>query len=213
MASRIMTFTDAQLLQIAPLARDVYRNSFARAGVLEASGLLDHPRRLAHFLAQVCHETGGLALLVESLRYRSADRLTAVWPRYFPTRAAAAPYVDQPEKLANYVYGGRMGNVQAGDGWRFIGRGLLQITGREHYANVGRALGIDLVGQPFLAASDRYALPVALEIWRTKGCMAHADADDLLRVTKAINGGLNGLEDRHDWLVKAKTVLGVAVPA
>lgn len=205
-------FPLTQLLQLAPQAREAYRDAFAREDVLRTSGLLAHPWRLAHFLAQVCHETGGLRILVENLRYTTPERLMAVWPTRFRTREAALPYIGQPEALANKVYGGRMGNEHPGDGWRYIGRGLLQLTGRESYARIGRALGIDLVGQPFLAVSPEHALAIAVEEWRSSGCMAHADADDILKVTKAINGGYNGLADRRAWLVKAKALLE-AVPA
>ncbi len=200
-------FTTAQLLTLAPRARDAYRDAFERRDVLEASGLLARPLRLAHFLAQVCHETAGLTVLVESLHYRTAERLMQVWPKRFPTPASAAPFVGQPQALANHVYGGRNGNVAADDGWTFIGRGLLQLTGRGNYTRAGRALGIDLVGHPYLAASPDHALAVAVEVWRSLGCMVHADADDVVKVTLAINGGRTGLEDRRAWLAKAKAVL------
>src|SRR6266545_770391 len=107
--------TAALLQQLAPNARESYREAFARLDVLAASGLLDRPLRLAHFLAQVCHETGGLTILVENLNYR-AERLVAVWPLRFPTVASAVPYSGNPPALANRVYGGRMGNVNPGDG-------------------------------------------------------------------------------------------------
>lgn len=204
------TFDTGQLLRIAPRARECYREAFGHLDVLAAAGLLDRPLRLAHFLAQVCHETGGLLILVENLHYLSPERLMAVWPTRFRTRAAALPYVGKPEALANKVYGGRMGNVQSGDGWRFIGRGLCQITGRENYTRIGAALGLDLVGQPYLAVSPEHALTIAVEEWRTSGCTVHADADDIVKVTRAINGGLIGLSDRRVWLAKTKAVLEVA---
>src|SRR5688572_27900908 len=152
-----MTFDDAVLLALAPRARDAYRQALARLDLLEAAGLLAHPLRLAHFLAQVCHETGGLTVLVESLNYRAA-RLMDVWPKRFPTLALARRYAGRPRELANKVYGGRMGNVDPDDGWKYIGRGLLQITGRDHYARVGRALGIPLETQPSMAISPDHAL-------------------------------------------------------
>lgn len=206
-----MTFENASLLRLAPRARDAYREAFARVDVLAASGILDSPGRLAHFLAQVCHETGGLTILVENLHYR-AERLMEVWPSRFPTLSAARPFAGNPEALANAVYGGRMGNVHPGDGWRYIGRGLLQITGRETYARIGTALGIDLVGQPYLAVSPDHAVAIAVEEWRRSGCMRYADLDDVVEVTRAINGGLIGLRDRREWLLKAKTVLAQGVP-
>jgi putative chitinase len=205
----VTTFTTAQLLTIAPRARETYRDAFARTEVLAAAGMFERPLRLAHFLAQVCHETGGLTVIVENLHY-SAERLMVVWPTRFATRAVADVFAGKPQALANAVYGGRMGNVDPDDGWRFIGRGLLQLTGRESYERIGRALGLDLVGQPYLAASAEHALAVAVELWRQKKCDAPADADDLARVTRAINGGLIGLADRRAWLQKAKALLEVS---
>jgi putative chitinase len=205
----VTRLTLEQLLQLAPNARESYLDAFTREDILLASGILATPLRLAHFLAQVLHETGGLRVIVESLYYR-AERLVEVWPNRFPTVTEAAPFVGNPRALANEVYGGRMGNVAPDDGWRYIGRGLLQITGREHYARVGQALGIDLVGHPYLAAAPEHALAIALEIWRHSDCMSHADADDVVKVTVAINGGKNGLKDRRAWLAKTKALFGIA---
>lgn len=184
---------------VAPRAHFVYREAFARAVELPAT-----PLRLAHFLAQCCHETGGLTILRESLNYTSAERLVAVWPSRFPTTAAAAPYVRNPEGLANRVYAGRMGNTQPGDGWRFIGRGLLQITGRDAYREIGERIGVNLEANPELACLESHALSVALAVWQWKGCDIHADADDIAKVTRAINGGQIGLRDRKEWLLKTK---------
>lgn len=206
----MITFSRTELLQLAPTARDSYQEAFAREDVLAASGLLEHPRRLAHFLAQVCHETGGLTILVERLNYTTPERLMAVWPKRFRTRAAALPFVGKPEALANLVYGSRMGNVAPGDGWRYIGRGLLQLTGRDAYAVIGQAIGVDLVARPEQAASAEHALSVAIALWRWKGCDKPADLDDVVKVTRAINGGTNGLADRRAWLTKAKRLLEVA---
>lgn len=207
-----MTFDIAQLLRIAPQARDCYRETFARLDLLAAAGMLDRPLRLAHFLAQVCHETGGLTILVEDLHYRSPERLMAVWPTRFRTRAAALPFVGQPEKLADFVYGGRMGNVHPGDGFRYRGRGLPQLTGAEAYALIGQAIGVDLLAHPEQAISAQHALSVGIAVWQWKRCDRHADADDIVAVTKAINGGRIGLADRRTWLAKTKAVLEV-VPA
>lgn len=205
----------AALRQLAPRARDTYREAFARVDVLEAAGLFARPLRLAHFLAQVCHETGGLTILVENLNYRAARIIemgTASPPgsRWRSLVPRATELAGNPRAMANAVYGGRMGNVDHGDGWRYIGRGLLQITGRDHYARVGRVLGIPLEAQPYLAISPDYALTIALETWRASGCDALADADDIVGVTRRINGGLIGLADRRAWLVKAKDAIAVA---
>lgn len=196
----------ALLRTLAPRARAAYLEGFARLYLLQEAGMFDRPRRLAHFLAQVCHETGGLTILVENLHY-SATRLTEVWPRRFPDVAAAAPFAGNPRALANRVYGGRMGNVTPDDGWKYIGRGLLQITGRDHYARVGRALNLPLEEQSYLAISPDHSLAIALETWRWKGCDAPADADDVAGVTRRINGGRIGLADRRAWLAKTKPLL------
>jgi putative chitinase len=201
-----VTWGPDRLHALAPRARDAYREAFAREDLLAAAGLLERPQRLAHFLAQVCHETAGLTVLVENLNYRAA-RLMEVWPSRFRTLAAASLYAHAPRALANKVYGGRMGNLAPDDGWKYIGRGLLQITGRDRYRRVGSALGIPLEAQPYLAISPEHALAIALEIWRAGGCDEPADADDVAGVTRKINGGLIGLADRRDWLEKAQAVL------
>lgn len=205
------TFDLRHLAQLAPHAREAYKAAFARADVLASSGLLASPLRLAHFLAQVCHESAGLTVHVENLNY-SPERLLVVWPTRFPNLEVARLYAANPQRLAEKVYGNRpeLGNVEPGDGWRFIGRGMLQLTGRANYARVGRAIGVDLVAHPYLATSAEHMLAIACADWRLKGCDRHGEADDLLKVTRAINGGLNGLEDRRAWLVKAKAVLGVS---
>jgi putative chitinase len=206
----VITFDLRHLALLAPRARESYREAFAIGAFrLAESGMLTHERRFAHFLAQVCHETNGLTLIVENMDYR-AERLTQVWPSRFPTLESAEPFANKPRLLANKVYGGRMGNVEPDDGWRYIGRGLLQLTGRENYARIGQALGISLVAQPSFAASAEYSLRVALEIWRQAGCNTPADKNDIEQVTRRINGGRIGLADRKAWLVKAKAVLGVA---
>jgi putative chitinase len=195
------------LLALAPRASLVYLHAFA-GDLLEVTPLSTRPLRLAHFLAQVCHETGGLRVLVENLNY-SAKRLTEVWPSRFPTLAAAAAFAHDPRALANKVYGGRMGNVEPDDGWKYRGRGLLQITGRDHYARNGRELGIPLEEQPDLAITPEHALAVALETWRASGCDEPADHDDIVGVTRRINGGLIGLSDRRAWLAKTKRHLAI----
>lgn len=201
-----MIFVD--VAGIAPKAHLVYRTAFQKATALPETRL-----RLAHFLAQCCHETAGLTKLRESLNYTTADRLMAVWPKRFRTRAAAEPFVRSPRDLANLVYGGRMGNVGLDDGWRYIGRGLLQITGKDMYAQVGDAIGVDLVANPELVALEDHAVAAALAVWKIKDCDEHADVDDIAGVTRRINGGLHGLEDRREWLRRAKDELGLVEDA
>jgi putative chitinase len=202
----MVPFTAAQLAQLAPHSLDAYQQAFVVADtVLEPYGINETSQRLAHFMAQVLHETGALTIQSENLNY-SPQRLMAVWPKRFPTLAEAEPYAHNPEKLANLVYGGRMGNVDPGDGFKYMGRGLLQLTGRAAYKKYGDLLGIDLAGNPALILDPQWALKVACEVWRGLACNTKADADDVTAVTKAINGGQVGLADRQAWLVKTKAV-------
>ena len=206
----------ALLARLVPNARSVYRAAFAQAdAALAPTGVNATRLRLAHFLAQVCHETDGLTIRVESLNY-SAPRLAQVWPSRFGDPAVAARYAHAPEKLAEKTYGGRMGNGPegSGDGWKYVGRGLLQITGREAYETYGRALGIPLAEDPDLAISADWALKIAAAEWaastrRGKTCNEMADADDVEGVTRAINGGLIGFASRKDWLRRWKSALGL----
>jgi putative chitinase len=199
--------TSEQLQQLAPNAHTAYKQAFqAAAAVFEGYGITTG-LRLAHFMAQALHETGGRTILEESMNYR-AERIVQVWPSRFKTVADAQPFAHNPEALANNVYADRMGNNQPGDGWRFIGRGLLQITGRESYTLYGARLGIDLIASPELAMSAQWALPIALEEWKASNCNALADADNLRGVTRAINGGYIGLSSRADWLAKTKHIWG-----
>jgi putative chitinase len=184
-------------------AEVLYRQTFENVDQLEPYGILRSALRLEHFLAQVLHETGGLRFLVENLNY-SAQRLTEVWPARFPTLDAAQPFAHNSAALANKTYGGRMGNVSSNDGWRYIGRGLLQLTGRDNYARVGAALGVELVSFPTLVLDPEYGLRVAGEVWWSGQCNIFADGNELESVTRAINGGLIGLEERRAWLKKVR---------
>ena len=196
----IVKLTAQQLATLAPNARQSYKDAFAQADtVLATYGINKNALRLAHFMAQVLHEVGGLTILIENMNYRAA-RIVQVWSTRFPDIASAEPFAHNPEKLANKVYGGRMGNTQTGDGFRFIGRGMIQLTGRESYQKFGDILGVDLTANPDLAFSAEWALKIAAEEWKEKGCNVFADEDDLRKVTRAINGGLIGLESRREWL-------------
>lgn len=165
--------------------------------------------RLEHFLAQVGHESAGLTALEENLSY-SAARLCAVWPARFVSAEAAAPFARNPPALANRVYGGRMGNggEATGDGWAFRGRGYIQLTGRAAYRETGRRAGLDLEVSPDLAAAPDHALAVACAFWSWRGLNALCDRDDLVALTRRINGGSHGLADRGAWLDKVRRVLG-----
>lgn len=207
-AGEAMRLSRSALDAITPGAQEVYRQAFERFdAALEPFGILSttngEPLRAQHFLAQCLHETGGLRVLVENLNY-SAPRLVKVWPSRFPTLEAASSFAHNPRALANRVYGGRMGNADPNDGWRYIGRGLLQLTGRSAYQSVGEALGLNLLGFPTQVLEPEHALRVAGEIWWSAQCNIFADADSIEKITKAINGGLIGLDERRAWLKKIK---------
>ena len=165
------------------------------------------PLRIAHFFAQTAHESADYTALVENLNY-GAPGLQATWPSRFDA-ARAAEYARQPEKIANYVYADRMGNgpESSGDGWRFRGRGILQLTGRATYAAVGEALAVDLEAQPDELTTPRLAALAAGWYWQARGINALSDRDDAIAVTEAVNGGRHGLEHRLELLSAAKAVL------
>lgn len=196
----------AQVQALAPNAKLAYLDAFDCADTVFALTQVNRSAlRIAHLMAQTLHETGGLTIFEENMNYR-ADRITQVWPSRFVTVASALPFERNPEKLANKVYAGRMGNTQPGDGYRFRGRGMIQVTGRESYAKFGRLLGIDLENDPELAVDPRYSLAIACAEYQSSGAIVHADRDDIVAVTKAINGGTVGLADRKAWLAKTKAV-------
>lgn len=153
--------------------------------------------RVCAFLAQIGHESGGLTIVKENLNY-SAQGLLNIFKKYFPTRELALEYERQPEKIANYVYGNRMGNGPAstGDGWRYRGRGLIQITGKESYIafSKDRSLAFDEI-TAYLETPDG-ACESAVWFWSKRSLNQYADESDMIIITKKINGGLNGIDDR-----------------
>ena len=140
--------TAAQLQKFAPAC-----DFMAMAPALDRAARarrIDTPRRVRHFMAHLHHESMGFRRLEENLNYTTPERLCAVWPKRFPTVQAAAPYVRNPRALAEKVYGGRMGNVRPGDGWRHRGGGLIMLTGRDNYARAQSWSGLPLLEQPEL---------------------------------------------------------------
>jgi putative chitinase len=152
------------------------------------------PRRVAAFLATVAHESNGGRALVENLNY-SASRIVAVWPRRFPTVEAAQAVARNPEALAEAVYGGRMGNMRSGYGARYIGRGLIMITGADNYRAAAAATGLPLLDQPEIAAEPEAAAAIAAWWWSAHGCNELADAGEVEPWRRRVNGGLIGLAD------------------
>lgn len=171
---------------------------------------IDTALREAHFIAQLAHESAQFTRLEENLNY-SAKRLLEVWPRRFPFASEAVPYANNPEKLANWVYAGRLGNglEESGDGWRYRGRGPIQITGRANYKAAGDAVGIDLVATPEAVLRPVVGCDVAGWFWQSRKLNKYADLDNIRTITMLVNGGSNGLEDRRSWLATAKTVLRI----
>jgi putative chitinase len=169
--------------------------------IIEKFGI-DGPLRLSHFLSQCAHESGNFKFVKENLNY-SADGLRKIFPKYFPTTEIAEKYARQPEKIANKVYGGRMGNGDeaSGDGFKFRGRGYIQLTGKDNYAAFDKFVDDDIMADPDLVAT-KYPLTSAAfffhknKLWDVcdKG---HGD-DIVLAVTKRVNGGTHGLADRQD---------------
>ena len=209
-----VTVTLDQILHLAPNARSSYRDAFQNGqDVLDRAGISDTPLRIAHFMAQVLHESGGLTIQFENLNY-SADRLPMVWPSRFQPAGPLDPnaYAHNPQKLANEVYGGRMGNTNPDDGFTYRGRGLLQLTGKDSYREATTRLRAsnpdapDLVANPDEVISSSWCVAIAAAEWAACGCNAFADQDDVTKVTRAINGGTIGLSDRKEWLNRTKAV-------
>ena len=165
------------------------------------------PKRQAAFIGQCAVESANFTRLQENLNY-SAERITQVWPSRFPNVSIAQPYAHNPKALANFVYAGRLGNLQDGDGWMYIGRGLIQITGRENYANCGSGIGVDIIDNPELLLTPRYAALSAGWFWNKKGLNALADSQEYGAMTRRINGGLTELDERIFKITKALEVLG-----
>lgn len=174
---------------------------------------INTPQRIAAFLAQTAHESGGYTMLTENLNYKAAT-LAACWPNRFavlgadkkpvkengklvPT-AVANTIAGKPELIANLVYSSRMGNgpAESGEGWKFRGRGLKQLTGKDNYTRCGAALGLDLVANPDLLLEPTEAARSAGWFWKTNNLSKFADIGDMEGMTKKINGGLIGIADR-----------------
>ena len=162
----------------------------------------------AMFIGQCSHECGNFRILEENLNYRAAT-LMKLWPKRFPTLEKANEYSGNAKKIANSVYSLRMGNRDetSGDGYRFRGRGCIQLTGHSNYFHAGKALGIDFVMEPDLVSTPKFAALTGGWFWATHNCNAPADALDYTKVTKIINGGTIGLDDRIKHVQHALAVL------
>lgn len=204
----------SHIATLAPRCADGYLAAMlAGQEVLDSYAISAAPLRVAHFLAQVLHESGGMTRLHECLHY-SPQRLALVWPRRFKPLGPLEPadYAFNPRKLAEAVYGGRMGNTGPGDGYTFRGRGLLQLTGKDSYARATTILQLrsplapDFTRDPDAVCAAAWCLHVAASEWAARGCNGAADADDLEQVTRCINGGLIGLNERRAWLSRTRLI-------
>ena len=187
---------------------------------------INTPQRIASFLAQTSHESGGYTMLSENLNYKAAT-LAACWPNRFaelgpdkkpkkengklvPT-AVANSIAGKPELIANLVYSSRMGNgpAESGEGWKYRGRGLKQLTGKDNYTRCGAALGVDLVANPDLLLEPMYAARSAGWFYAANGLSKYADSDDIKGMTIKINGGTIGLEQRTLLYKLVKESMGI----
>lgn len=200
-----MSIAKQQLLQLLPNAGQV-AGIFVPAlnTAVNRYQIVGH-KRMAAFIAQVGHESGHLTRLMENLNY-SADALRKTWPSRFDMNLANAA-ARKPELIANIAYGNRMGNTAPGDGWKYRGRGLIQITGKNNYRACGEALGLDLIAQPELLEKPQHACMSAAWFWATNGLNTLADAGKFEATTQRINGGQNGAADRQALYAKALKVL------
>jgi putative chitinase len=202
-----MQTTADQLSQLCPKADKEVLKALAEAlNAGLAGGGINTNKRLRHFLAQCAHESAGMTRFEENLNY-SEEGLRNIFPKYFDA-AAARDYARQKERIANRAYANRIGNGDeaSGDGWRYRGRGIFQLTGRANYRTFGERVGVKLEEQPERAAEPAIAVQVAIAYWNDRHLSDRADADDIEGVTRGINGGTVGLEDRKQLLAKAKTI-------
>ncbi|MGH7895659.1 MAG: glycoside hydrolase family 19 protein [Candidatus Binatia bacterium] len=213
-----VTLTERQLRAIMPRSDPTtWLDPLNRA---MAEFEIDNRHRVAAFLAQIAHESGELRRVVENLNY-SAYGLLRTWPARFPTLERARLYARDPERIADYVYAGRLGNGReaSGDGWRYRGRGLIQVTGRGTYREAGTALRLPLEAHPERLASPIPAARSAGWYWKSHLLNPLADDrsgddddEDFVVITRKINGGTTGLRERRAYWARARSVLGADWP-
>lgn len=173
---------------------------------------INNPNRIAGFIGQTAHESNNYKTLQENLNY-SANGLITVWPVRFPNFDIANEYARQPEKIANKAYANRMGNgdEDSGDGWRYRGRGIIQITGRDNYEKLSDALGQNFLGEPDLLLEPRWAVMSAGWFWNSRKLNELCDKQDWVLLTQRINGGLHGINDRTAKIKRTLALLSEAV--
>ena len=204
------TITLDLLKQICPHTKATVLNRYVEPlnKVGEHFGLFENPKRMAAFLAQVAHESGGFNFVKEGLNY-SAASLRKTWPTRFPTLAAAQPYARNSEKIANKVYANRMGNgtEASGDGFKFRGRGLIQLTGKDNYSRFAKSIGMTLNEAVAYLETSEGAVASAAWFWDANKLNVYADKGDFIGLTRRINGGTIGLADRqHHYQIALKAL-------
>ena len=197
--------TEVQLKAIAPalnIGFDVLMELFNKYEI-------NTNQRIAGFFAQCGHESVDFKAKSENLNY-SAAGLVKIFKKYFPNEAAAAGYARNPEKIANKVYGGRMGNgpEASGDGWKFRGRGFIQLTGKNNYTGFANSIGKSIDDTIAYLETDEGAIESALYYWKKANCNKFCDANDQTGLCKSINGGTHGLDDRRNRFDKIMKILG-----
>jgi putative chitinase len=202
-------FKKEQLKEMIPRNPYVDQWWHAISEILPEYGI-DTPQRVAAFLAQCAHESGGFIFLKENLNYKAAS-LRKVFPKYFTDDATAARYANKPQMIANRVYANRMGNgpEESGDGWRYCGRGLIQLTGKDNYTFFAASLEIPIEEAAEYLETFEGAVQSACFFWEQNNLNQWADKGDILTLTKRINGGTIGLDDRIKHYNHALHIFGV----
>jgi len=209
MSDFTFNFTRDQLAQMIP--KNPYINHWFEAlSEILPEYEITTPQRVAAFLAQCAHESGGFLFLKENLNYKAAS-LRRVFPKYFPDDATAAHYAGKGEMIANRVYANRMGNGDeaSGDGFRYCGRGLIQLTGKNNYTFFAGSLDIPVEEASEYLQTFEGAVQSACFFWEQSKLNQYADSGDILTMTKRINGGTIGLEDRQKHYQHALHIFGV----
>lgn len=203
-----MTITAEKLKEAFDLADGTAEKYITALNTAMAEFEINTPARRAMFLAQCCHESGHFRAVSENLNYK-ADSLSRVFPKYFRD-VDPNDYAKQPEKIANRVYSNRMGNgdEESGDGYRFRGRGLIQLTGKSNYTACSEDLEVDLLENPDYLTTPEGAARSAAWFWNANDLNKYADADDIVGCTKRVNGGTIGLEERTELYNEAKALFG-----
>ena len=203
--------TLTQFKELYPRCKEPEKWVIAFKEVLPAFKI-NNEQRLAAFISQCGHESAGFSTFEENLNY-SAKALKSVFGKYF-TDKDANEYARKPEKIANLVYGNRMGNgnEQSGDGWKYRGRGPIQLTGKDNYKSFTNAFNVNAVEDPDLVSKDeKISLLSAVWFWESRNLSVYADKNDIIKITKRINGGYHGLKERINEYISILLIMGIPV--